>query len=76
MPKYTKEFKIKLVLEHLSGGSGGYRSVAKKYDISDGTLRNWINRLENHCAYYFNYLCGRYLPRPFLKRGHLLMKST
>jgi len=33
MPKYTKEFKIKLVLEYLSGKSGGYRIVAKKHDI-------------------------------------------
>ncbi|MSB11511.1 transposase, partial [Finegoldia sp. BIOML-A1] len=25
MPKYTKEFKIKLVLEYLSGESGGIK---------------------------------------------------
>ena len=74
--KYTKEFKIKLVREHISGESDGREMLAKKYDIPDGTLRNYINILENHWTYYFNYLCGRYLPRPFLKRGHLLMKST
>ena len=44
MPKYTKEFKIKLVTEYLSGNSGGREMVAKKYDIPDGTLRNWINK--------------------------------
>ena len=44
MPKYTKEFKIKLVKEYLSGNSGGREMVAKKYDIPDGTLRNWINK--------------------------------
>ena len=44
MPKYTKEFKIKLVTEYLSGESGGREMVAKKYDIPDGTLRNWINK--------------------------------
>lgn len=42
MPKYTKEFKIKLVLEYLSGQFGGREMVAKKYDIPDGTLKNWI----------------------------------
>lgn len=30
IPKYTKEFKLKLVLEYLSGKLGGYESVAKK----------------------------------------------
>ena len=42
MPKYTKEFKIKLVLEYLSGQFGGQEMVAKKYDIPCGTLKNWI----------------------------------
>ena len=42
MPKYTKEFKIKLVKEYLSGKSGGQEIVAKKYDIPYSTLRNWI----------------------------------
>jgi transposase-like protein len=42
MPKYTKEFKIKLVLEYLSGESGGYESVAKKHNIPWNTLRGWI----------------------------------
>lgn len=44
MPKYTKEFKIKLVLEYLSGQFGGREMVAKKYDIPDGTLKNWIHK--------------------------------
>lgn len=42
MPKYTKEFKIKIVLEYLSGKSGGQERVAKKYDIPYSILRNWI----------------------------------
>ena len=33
MPKYTKEFKIKIVMDYLSGKSGGLDRVAKKYDI-------------------------------------------
>ena len=42
MPKYTKEFKIKLVLEYLSGEYGGHKMVAKKYNIPNSTLKNWI----------------------------------
>ncbi|MDU6546615.1 helix-turn-helix domain-containing protein [Anaerococcus vaginalis] len=44
MPKYTKEFKIKLVMKYLSGKSGGRLMVAKKYDIPDGTLQNWVDK--------------------------------
>ena len=53
MPKYTKEFKIKLVKEYLSGKSGGREKVAKKYDIPNGTLRNWVDKYESGG---FNYL--------------------
>jgi len=42
MPKYTKEFKIKLVLEYLSGQTGGRPAIANKYNIPDSTLENWI----------------------------------
>ena len=44
MSKYTKEFKIKIVLDYLSGKSGGLDRVAKKYDIPSGTLRTWIDK--------------------------------
>ena len=44
MPKYTKEFKTKVVLEYLSGELGGRPMVAKKYNIPDSTLKNWINK--------------------------------
>ncbi|WP_394019485.1 transposase [Anaerococcus cruorum] len=44
MPKYTKEFKIKLVLEYFSGQTGGQAAIANKYNISDSTLENWINK--------------------------------
>ena len=47
MPKYTKEFKIKLVMEYLSGKSGGSPMVAKKYDIPEGTLQNWIIKYQS-----------------------------
>ena len=44
MPKYTKEFKIKLVLEYLSVQIGGRPAIANKYNIPDSTLENWINK--------------------------------
>ena len=44
MPKYTKEFKIKLVMEYLSGETGGRERVAKKHDIPKSTLEKWINK--------------------------------
>ena len=44
MPKYTKEFKIKLVLEYLSGEIGGARKVADKYNTPKSTLELWINQ--------------------------------
>ena len=44
MPKYTKEFKIRLVLEYLSGEIGGRPAIANKYYIPDSTLENWINK--------------------------------
>ena len=47
MPKYTKEFKIKLVLEHLSGESSGYENVAKRYNVPKSTLRGWINKYKS-----------------------------
>ncbi|WP_311370748.1 helix-turn-helix domain-containing protein, partial [Anaerococcus hydrogenalis] len=48
MPKYTKEFKIKLVMEYLSGeSSGGRMMVAKKYDIPEGTLQKWIIKYQS-----------------------------
>ena len=44
MSKYTKEFKIRLVLEYLSGETGGYGSVAEKYNIPWNTLRGWVEK--------------------------------
>ena len=47
MPKYTKEFKIKLVMEYLSGESGGSPMVAKKYGIPESSLQNWIIKYQS-----------------------------
>ena len=47
MPKYTKEFKTKVVLEYLSGELGGRPMVAKKHNIPDSTLSNWIIKYQS-----------------------------
>lgn len=47
MSKYTKKFKIKLVKEYLSGETGGRIMVAKKYNIPNSTLRNWIYKYKS-----------------------------
>ena len=44
MPKYTKEFKIQLVMEYLSGKTGGLEIIAKKYNIPNSTLEHWLNK--------------------------------
>lgn len=44
MSKYTKEFKIQLVMEYLSGKTGGREIIAKRYNIPDSTLENWLNK--------------------------------
>ena len=50
MPKYSKEFKIKVVKEYLSGESGGMLMVAKKYNIPNSTFKNWIYKY-NSCGF-------------------------
>ena len=40
MPKYKKEFKVKVVLEYLSGETGGHAVLSKKYNIPEGTLES------------------------------------
>lgn len=47
MPKYTKEFKVKVVLEYLSGETGGQPALAKKYNIPEGNLVNWMNKYKS-----------------------------
>ncbi|EHR32523.1 hypothetical protein HMPREF9709_01454 [Helcococcus kunzii ATCC 51366] len=43
MPKYSLDFKIKVVKEYLDGKSGGRELVSKKFNIPNSTLENWIN---------------------------------
>lgn len=47
MPKYTEEFKIKLVLEYLSGELGGLKLIAKTYKIPKSTLKLWVDKYKS-----------------------------
>ena len=43
MAKYSYELKKEIVNEYLNGG-GGYRYLAKKYDISDmNKIKLWVD---------------------------------
>ena len=41
---YTEEFKLKLYYEYKNGDLGGYRQVAKKYNISPKTYYKYRNK--------------------------------
>lgn len=44
---YSKEFKIMVVEDYLSGKSGGIRSIAKKYDIpKDYMITLWTRKYQ------------------------------
>ena len=47
MPKYTKEFKIKLVLEYLSGETGGHPAIANKYNIPESNVKAWVDKYKS-----------------------------
>ena len=42
MAKYSLEFKLEIV-KHYLGNYGGYRAVAKKYNIQESIVRRWVN---------------------------------
>ena len=58
---YTEEFKLKLYYEYKNGNLGGYRQVAKKYNISPFTLKNWITKMRKY---------GTVKNDIYKKRGH------
>jgi len=39
---YSLELKEKVIKDYLSGIYGGYRQVAKKYNINEHTVNNWL----------------------------------
>ena len=42
--KYSEEFKTEIYNAYISGEYGGYRNVAKKYNIPNNTLNTWIRK--------------------------------
>ena len=60
MPKYTKEFKEKVILEYLSGKAGGCIKVANKYDIHVSTLENWIRKYKEESLSGLERKIGRH----------------
>lgn len=50
MAKYDGQFKLKVVLDYLSGRVGGYKTVARKYGIVGSTVQLWTDSYRLHGA--------------------------
>lgn len=50
MAKYDGQFKLKVVLDYLSGRVGGYKAVARKHGIDGGTVQLWTDSYRLHGA--------------------------
>ena len=48
--KYSDEFRIKVVLEYLSGQSGGFGTIANKYGLHHSIVQKWVHKYELHGA--------------------------
>lgn len=49
MSKYSFELKLEVVKDYLNGETGGYKSIAKKYDITNfSQVRDWVKNYENY----------------------------
>lgn len=49
MLKYSFEFKLNIVLEYLDGKSGGYKSLANKYNVKNKSqVQEWVNQYEEY----------------------------
>ena len=46
--KYTEEFKLQVYNDYKNGDLGGYRQVAKKYNISPFSLKGWITKMRKY----------------------------
>jgi len=47
MKKYSFEFKMKIVNEYLDG-KGSQNSIARKYNVDDGSVNKWIRYYKVH----------------------------
>ena len=49
MSKYSFGFKLELVKDYLSGETGGYKTIAKKYGVKAGSqVEDWIKNYEKY----------------------------
>ena len=49
MSKYSFEFKLELLKDYLSGETGGYKTIAKKYGVKAGSqVEDWIKNYEKY----------------------------
>lgn len=49
MSKYSFEFKLELVKDYLSGETGDYKTIAKKYGVKAGSqVEDWIKNYEKY----------------------------
>ena len=46
--KYSDEFRLKVVLEYLSGQSGGFGTIANRYGIHHSIVKKWVHKYELH----------------------------
>ena len=50
MAKYDGQFKLKVVLDYLSGRVGGYKTVARVHGLDGGTVQLWVDSYRLHGA--------------------------
>jgi transposase len=46
--KYSEEFKLTVVMDYLSGKSGGFETIANKYGIHHSMVERWVHKYELH----------------------------
>ena len=77
--KYSDEFRIKMVLEYLSGQSGGFGTIANKYGLHTSIVQKWVHKYEMHGAEGLLNASGSYsgefkISPPLLYRNGLVSK--
>lgn len=57
--KYSEKFKIEVYNAYVSGKYGGYRNVAKNYNIPGDTLNTWITKYRKQGSLINDINCKR-----------------
>jgi transposase len=48
--KYSNEFRLAVVMDYLSGKSGGFRTLMKKYGVHHKEIERWVSLYQLHGA--------------------------